>query len=130
MKTTSREKLLSYFAAIVGGWDASPPIHTGRLQSSLAIEDYEDDEKVAHYLLDEYADSKTAPLQSEIQRLKSEMYHSNKREKVLRDALIYVQEPLLIIGKLGHCPQGGEQTGNQIHIWEAEKIIKKALATK
>lgn len=43
-------------------------------------------------------------------------------------ALEYALTPLEVIGKLGHCAQGGEQDGNQMHVWEAIKIIKKALA--
>jgi hypothetical protein len=43
-------------------------------------------------------------------------------------ALSYSLDPLEVIGKLGHCAEGGEQNGNQLHVWEACKIIKYVLA--
>lgn len=45
----------------------------------------------------------------------------------MRRALEYVEPILAVIGKLGQCAQGGEQTGNQLHVWEAQKIVKHAL---
>jgi hypothetical protein len=45
----------------------------------------------------------------------------------MRKALGYTLGPLEVISKLGRCAQGGEQTGNQMHVWEAVKIIKEAL---
>ena len=59
--------------------------------------------------------------------LEKELEKSNLIVDKMRHALEYVQEILAVIGKLGHCPQGGEQTGNQMHVWEAEKIVKAAL---
>ncbi len=48
-------------------------------------------------------------------------------ERPLREALEYVLPIIEVIGRTGICSQGGEQTGNQEHVWEAEKIILKAL---
>lgn len=42
-------------------------------------------------------------------------------------ALAYAELPLEVISRIGHLAQGGEQTGNWIHVVEAHKIIVRTL---
>lgn len=45
----------------------------------------------------------------------------------LRKALEYVSPILDVITRIGRLAQGGEQTGNWIHVAEADKIVKAAM---
>lgn len=49
------------------------------------------------------------------------------RMNSMRYALEYVKPILEVIGRNGQCSQGGEQTGNRIHVIEAERIVTRAL---
>jgi hypothetical protein len=66
-----RERILSYFAWMIGGWNASPGVHPRRLAGEP---EYEDNEKIARLLLTAHASTIKAPLLAEIQRLKAELY--------------------------------------------------------
>lgn len=46
----------------------------------------------------------------------------------LREALEYTALILKVLSRLGHCPEGGEQTGNRMHVMEAEGIVNRVLA--
>jgi hypothetical protein len=74
----ARLALLSWFAAFMGGWNASPPNHPGRLSIHWAFDKendiFHDDEKLAKYLLDEHARSAKKPLEEEIRNLKVKLY--------------------------------------------------------
>ncbi len=51
----------------------------------------------------------------------------NNERNTLKHAVEYSLDPLKVIGKLGHCSEGGEQSGNQMHVWEAIKVSEAAL---
>lgn len=66
---------------------------------------------------------------SAAEKLSSRLAAAQSREGRHVAALEYVQPILEVIGRLGRCAEGGEQTGNKVHVWEAEKIIKAALSS-
>jgi len=76
-KITPRDKLLSYFAWIVGGWNASVGVHPGHLMLSSS---YSDDLGIARLLLEEYKKEEIDELKQEIQRLKAEIYDLQKEK--------------------------------------------------
>lgn len=71
-----RERLMSYFSWLMGGWNASPGIHAGR----LAFEpNYADDEAMARMILETHKSHVTYELKQEIQQLKAALYDVTKR---------------------------------------------------
>jgi hypothetical protein len=74
-----RRAFLSELAATIGGWNASPPVHPGRLQ---AHPDYEDNEKLARYLYDTIAKYVQSDLNKEIASLKVKLYDLQNAPKV------------------------------------------------
>ena len=68
----TREKILSYFACKIGGWNAEKGKHTGNLINSTI--NYQNDEEVVNFLLDTYKNDIETPLKEEIKELKVKIY--------------------------------------------------------
>lgn len=66
-----RVKLLSWFAWLVGGWNATPNKHYGRLSNDCNIDS---DERVARHILEQHCKDIERPLHEEITRLKAQVY--------------------------------------------------------
>jgi hypothetical protein len=66
MNNAKREALLSYFAWLIGGWNASKGLHAGRLQMDV---DINDDEAVARHMLATYKADVEKPLLAKIAEL-------------------------------------------------------------
>lgn len=52
---------------------------------------------------------------------------SVERRRALNTMLRNLEEPVAAIAKLGRCPQGGEQVGNQIHFMQLGQELKNLL---
>lgn len=79
-----RERLISYFAWLVGGWNAIPGTSSGRMRFEP---EYEDDEAVARVILAAHARTETHELKLEIQRLKAELYDTQQRANARTEPL-------------------------------------------
>jgi hypothetical protein len=73
VETTEREKILSYFAWIIGGWNASPGTSMGRLRE-WDQEFNGNDEKLVRYVLQQHENSVTYKLREENKALKARLY--------------------------------------------------------
>ncbi len=72
----SRECLLSYFAFLIGGWNASKGTSPGRLRFE---DNYNDDEAITRLLLDRHKSDISGPLNEEIKKLKAKLYDTEGR---------------------------------------------------
>lgn len=70
-----RERLMSYFSWLIGGWNASPGTSSGRLHFEP---NYEDDEAMARMLLKNHERDAKRDLELEVQRLKAELYDAKR----------------------------------------------------
>lgn len=74
------------------------------------------------------ADCHADPGPSQVYANSAYLTHAANCLPQLVKALEYVQEAIKPVSETGRLPEGGEQTGNRLHIWEAEAIIAKALS--
>lgn len=72
-ETSEREKLLSYFSWIVGGWNASPGTSMGHLRQ-WDQQFNGDDEELVRYILKQHENSVTHTLKEENKELKAKLY--------------------------------------------------------
>lgn len=81
-KRDRRSELLGWLATIIGGWNASPGNHPGRLAFDVNIED---DEQVSLHLLERYRRDIEAPLRREMETLKARLYDAGIEIQKLKE---------------------------------------------
>lgn len=72
-----REKLLSHFAFLVGGFNAVAGLNSGRLKGESL---YDDDDKAARHLLNCHYHDATSDLLAENRRLRAELHGKDPRK--------------------------------------------------
>lgn len=51
----------------------------------------------------------------------------DQHNRPMVEAMAYAYEPLEVIARLGHVPQGGESTGNTLNVMAAAKLLKDTI---
>jgi hypothetical protein len=74
-----RRAFLSELAAFIGGWNASPPVHPGRLQAEPF---YNDDKELARFLFITIEEQSQYELKKEVAALKVKLYDLQNPTKV------------------------------------------------